>query len=67
MIYHADETLLRHGTVAELEERDPARKLAAIVERMMTGESGFELIHDRYLGKPARMTYAPIGHAGWLK
>ena len=44
MIYHPDETLLRHGTVAELEERDPARKLAAIVERMMTGESGFELI-----------------------
>ena len=65
VISHPDETLLQHRTVAELEEREPAPKVAAIVERMMRGESGFELIHDRYLGKPARMTYAPIGHAGW--
>ena len=65
VISHPDETLLRHQTVAELEERDPAPEVVAIVERMMRGESGFEPIHDRHLGKPARMTYAPIGHAGW--
>ena len=65
VVSHPDETLLRHQTVAELEERGPTPEVVAIVERMMRGESGFEPIHDRRLGKPARMTYAPIGHAGW--
>ena len=65
VISHPDETLLRHRTVAELEERDPAPEVVAIVERMMRGESGFEPIHDRHLGRSARMTYAPIEHAGW--
>ena len=66
VVSHPDETLLRHQTVAELEERGPTPEVVAIVERMMRGESGFEPIHDRRLGKPARMTYAPIGHAGWV-
>ena len=65
VVSHPDETLLRHLTVADLEAREPAPEVVAIVERMMKGESGFEPIHDRHLGKPARMTYAPIGHAGW--
>jgi sigma-B regulation protein RsbU (phosphoserine phosphatase) len=40
-------------------------EVEGIVERMLQGESGFQVFHDRFLDKRTRLTYMPVGHAGW--
>jgi len=64
IISHPDDALMRQiATAANNRERPP--EVDAIVASMMRGESGFEPFNDRYLGRRTRLTYAPVGHAGW--
>jgi sigma-B regulation protein RsbU (phosphoserine phosphatase) len=59
LIAHSDET------VTEMRQRNAEPEVEEIVRRMLQGESGFRVFEDQVLGKRTRLTYAPIGTAGW--
>jgi len=66
VISHPDENLMRRReTALEVDSSERAPEAEAIVARMLRGESGFQPFTDRYLGKRTRLTFAPVGHAGW--
>jgi sigma-B regulation protein RsbU (phosphoserine phosphatase) len=48
-----------------MEDFDPEPEVAEIVPRMLQGEAGFQSFYDRYRQEIARLTYAPVGMAGW--
>ena len=64
IISHPDENLMRQ-VATDLDVPDRPPEIDGIVASMMRGESGFEPLHDRYLGRRVRLTYAPVEHAGW--
>jgi sigma-B regulation protein RsbU (phosphoserine phosphatase) len=64
VISHPDETLMRQLAV-DGADRERLPEVDDIVASMMRGESGFQPFTDRYLGQRTRLTYAPVGHAGW--
>jgi sigma-B regulation protein RsbU (phosphoserine phosphatase) len=59
LIAHSDESVRQRRLTAAEPEVDE------IVRRMLQGESGFQVFEDRVLGKRTRLTYAPLGTAGW--
>jgi sigma-B regulation protein RsbU (phosphoserine phosphatase) len=59
LIAHSDES------VTERRQRSAEPEVEEIVRRMLQGESGFRVFDDRVLGKRTRLTYSPIGTAGW--
>ncbi|TDI45362.1 MAG: HAMP domain-containing protein [Acidobacteria bacterium] len=66
IISHPDASLMeRTESALDMEIPDRPPEVEEIVTSMMRGESGFLPFTDRYLGKRTRLTYAPIGHAGW--
>ncbi len=66
IVSHPDESLMdRRQPIFDLEEFDPEPEVAEILPRMLQGEAGFQSFYDRFRQKRARLTYAPVGRAGW--
>jgi len=64
VISHPDESILRR-VASDLDDLDRPPEVAEIVASMTRGESGFQPFIDGYLRRRTRLTYAPVGHAGW--
>ncbi len=66
IVSHPDESLMqRRKPIFDLEDFDPEPEIAEILPRMVQGEAGFDSYYDRFMQKRARLTYAPVGRAGW--